>query len=426
MGKIHIPHIKRHTQGSYNELSFDVLDAARNELDDKQRSRGNTPLPLKGQPETFDKSTILSGKGQKPKFPSLASLPAIQKPAASTTAPAHKAIQEKTLQATQPAPSQFSAEEEIARRKKKRRSHSLRIRALVIVLVLALVGVGVWFGYNYYQERQDFKAQFASLVSRFVETDETIVVMDRLMVDPSGSDGKQERARMVDVAPSLSTRLDAIATDSQKLLEVARDDKDTVALTQVGLSVAARKDMVKTAVETFGVVDKMETQVSAAANVWTSVMEADRAARDASEKANAASSKEATEEARDATQAAIEKFESSLRGLENLEGDNAGLSLKAQREYVQKRIDSLNEAVVTSTALLEGDRDSATAHNDADNQADTEAAKMAESLPRALDATVKSWYEEKITPIKESYTAARDTVSACDAIIRDYLGEQGK
>ena len=44
----HAAHIKRHTAGTSNEISFSVLDAARNALDEKGRAGRDARLPRFG------------------------------------------------------------------------------------------------------------------------------------------------------------------------------------------------------------------------------------------------------------------------------------------------------------------------------------------------------------------------------------------
>ena len=71
--------------------------------------------------------------------------------------------------------------------------------------------------------------------------------------------------------------------------------------------------------------------------------------------------------------------------------------------------------------LVAGDREQATANNNAYNEADEEAARLAQDLPLLIDDQVRSAFEKEIAPHAKSYNEARDYVSEADADIRAYL-----
>ncbi len=83
-------------------------------------------------------------------------------------------------------------------------------------------------------------------------------------------------------------------------------------------------------------------------------------------------------------------------------------------------------AVQSDEALAAKNKDEAIARNDAYNAAEEEAATMAAALPSDPKQLVKDAYFATWAEVIRSYAGQRAAAGTSDAVIRDYLGAQGK
>lgn len=375
-GSFDFLHIKSRTAGSSNELSFDVLDAARSQLDDKNQKSSRiakTPSASKGS--------------------------------------YHGVAGTSTL----------SAVPEVERRKKLRRARAIRVRIMTVLIVLIAVGALSFAGYSFYQSRLDFASRYNDLVDKLSEVDESLVVIDAVMGDPLAAGSEAARADAVAKIDSVAHGLDAVSADTEKTIAYAMGDRDTVALTQMDSAIEGRKKMLSAAKETLSIASQYDKELAAARDAWGDVLSADQMAREATASANSASTDETTEAAKQATQAALDKFVSAKEALEGVHLRHEGIDFSEQEKYLDKRIESLEYAIETSDALIAGDRNWAQSSNDAYNEADEEAALLAEDLPLLVDELVKSSFKKDIAPSLAKYNDARDEVAEFDADIRAYL-----
>ena len=192
---------------------------------------------------------------------------------------------------------------------------------------------------------------------------------------------------------------------------------------QMVLAIEAREDMITAAQQSIELANKIEKSVASANDAWAEAFVADQRAREAAEMANVANTDEATQASKDATDEAIEGFESTLYSLQYLENILPDLDLSAQKAYVEKKIEALRYASETSQALIDGNRESAMANNDAYNRAEYEAAALAESLPTSLEPTVRALFDEELERLTSAYDEARARAIEADSVIRNYLGE---
>ena len=372
-------HIKRRTAGSSNELSFDVLDAASKEAADKgdrqqRQSRASTaPKPSQGTYHGVAGSSTLSGLA------------------------------------------------EVERRKRARRARTARLWIIAAVAVIALVGTGVFFGYRIYQDRVDFSSRFNQLIDRFIEIDQTMVDIDSLMADPLNSVELVERAEVANRFASLNRELNAVIAEAHDMESSAFSESDRSALEQAAEAADARSSMIAAAESAFTLSERANQISDEAVAAWNKVLEADSQAREATELANSARTEQATRNAQEKTKQARDLMDVALADLERVEKEEPRVDLSTERKYVSKRIEALDAANDTANALLADDRAAATAANDAYNAADSEAVALAADLPETLAGQVKATYESDLDRILESYTDARNAVTAADSALRSYL-----
>lgn len=367
-------HIKRRTAGSSNELSLDVLDAARDELDAAKRQRG---------------SRLSSGPR-------------------SSQGSYHGVAGTSTL----------SAVPEVERRKKARRARSMRLWTVGIMVALLLVGTGAYFGYRFYQEKVDFNGRLDSLIGRFVEVDRFLVSVDSLINEPLSSLKAKEREDAIEAIPATESELASIIVEADSMKESARIDADIVVLGEVDAAANARQEMLSAAGSVFELSRQVKEKTDEANRVWDEVIAADQLAREATNAANIADTEEATIAAREKTSSALDQMNEALEELKKIEGKNKGIDLSAQRNYLETKTRALGHAIATSDALLENNREEASQENESYNTDEREAAKLASSLPPVLGDQVEELYRDALDERVEAYQSARSHVSAADADLR--------
>lgn len=412
--RFHVPHIKRHTEGTSNELSFDVLDAASNELDGKKKGLFGRKRGMKS-PETVKPAKAKKdAKGSSASTASALPIPS-SAPAVAQAAP--KATTHPNL----------SPADEIDQRKRTRRARAWRIRILVGIIVVGLITAGALATYKYFKQREDYASMFTQMVSEFIETDRTLVTVDGLMGNPMSVESAELRAQTLESFDSVKAVLNHVHESVVDLKPAAGDERDRSALEKVDEAASGRVAMLAAAKDTFELSAEALERINEASRIWQNVMSADAKARAAANAANAAADENATRTAYDMTSEAQEAFEETLNDLDDLQYElGEQVNLSAHRAYLEKRIEALEYAKATANSLLDGNREAATANNDAYNRAEQEAARMAEALPFLLEDPIRTAFEKALEPHIESYDTARQDVSAADAIIRDYLGERGK
>lgn len=382
-------HIKKHTAGSSNELSFDVLEKMSAEADGKAKKKSASK-------ETLPTSSSNGAKTPKASKGSFAGV-------ANTTT--------------------LSGQAEVEKRKKARHAHRLRVQAAVIVAVVVLVAVGVFAFTRFHEEQADYTDRITALVDRVSAVDDELLEIDALMADPLDEGQAAARTKALADMPKMMTELNKISVDVQTLARAPLDDNAKVVVDQLGKATQARNGMINCAAEAFRTSADAADQVNRANAVWNDVLKADQLAREAVSEANKASTQEATS-------AVIDKTRSALEGIVQARAELADMSavyridFAAQDAYLAKKTEALEKSIETSEALLAGDRSAATNANDAYNQADSAAAELAEALPPSIGGLVHDQFERNMAELQKRYTEARDRTVEIDSVIRQYLQQQ--
>ena len=379
-GNFDFLHIKRHTAGSSNELSLDVLDHKRAEADARE-SRGSKPFSAPKAPSASKGSYHgVSGGGT------------------------------------------LAGQAEVERRKEARHSERMHVRVVAVVAVAAVLAVGVLAVLQLQGTRVDYSVQINALVERLAQVDETLVAADDLMVDPFNADEASDREGVLSAVPKLMTELNRISVDAQTMLKGHPDSSESVVIGQLSEAAGAREGMFTAAEQAFRLSAEADGKVRDANLVWSDVLNADQLAREAITDANKAITPEATNQSLDKIRAALEGFRSALEEL-NAISEACGVDLSGQEAYLQKKVEALEHAAATSEALLAGNRESATAENEAYNKMDAEAAKLAETLPPSIGGLVLGQYQTNVERIQGEYDRARSEAIEADSVIREYLAQ---
>lgn len=444
----HAAHVKKSTRGTSNELSFSVLDAARNALDDgkdpsSDQARGfgrirlfTLPIGRRKPPATPKKDELaaLMG-GSSPVSSSTSSTPSLVKPVESdkpsSEAPAVPLPQAepKAPKPAQPSPSRFecaprstgrTSEEEIAWRKARRRKGKILAGVLCAVIIVALAGAGLLYLYQdnvrYQQNTQLLQESADALTS----TDEFLLALDEALQDPLGDQAETFfNDRLGDLA-SIDSSLQLAESKADEAMHGLRETVEREAADALMATSAARQTLVDQGWKILEGSVGMKSLYERVGEAWQQTGEADSLAREAAQLAGE-NSQEAITRSTELSNEASDLFSDVRATMEVLAQEDAEVDLSAQIAYLDKRIEALGYAVASNDALLARDTAAAVEQNDAYNAADKEAASLAAVLPIDPGQPVLDALEERLADPIEAYEAARGQASTSDAFLRDYF-----
>lgn len=444
----HAAHVKKSTRGTSNELSFSVLDAARNALDDgkdpsSDQARGfgrirlfTLPIGRRKPPATPKKDELAALMGGSSPVPSsTSSTPSLVKPVESdkpsSEAPAVPLPQAepKAPKPAQPSPSRFeraprstgrTSEEEIAWRKARRRKGKILAGVLCAVIIVALAGAGLLYLYQdnvrYQQNTQLLQESADALTS----TDEFLLALDDALKDPLGDQAETFfNDRQGDLA-SIGSSLQLAESKADEAMQGLRETVEREAADALMATSAARQTLVDQGWRILEDSVGMKSLYERVGEAWQQTGEADSLAREAAQLAGE-NSQEAITRSTELSNEASSLFSDVRATMEVLAQEDAEVDLSAQIAYLDKRIEALGYAVASNDALLARDTAAAVEQNDAYNAADKEAASLAAALPIDPGQPVLDALEERLADPIEAYEAARGQASTSDAFLRDYF-----
>lgn len=444
----HAAHVKKSTRGTSNELSFSVLDAARNALDDgkdpsSDQARGfgrirlfTLPIGRRKPPATPKKDELAALMGGSSPVPSsTSSTPSLVKPVESdkpsSEAPAVPLPQAepKAPKPAQPSPSRFeraprstgrTSEEEIAWRKARRRKGKILAGVLCAVIIVALAGAGLLYLYQdnvrYQQNTQLLQESADALTS----TDEFLLALDEALQDPLRDQAETFfNDRQGDLA-SIDSSLQLAESKADEAMQGLRETVEREAADALMATSAARQTLVDQGWKILEDSVGMKSLYERVGEAWQQTGEADSLAREAAQLAGE-NSQEAITRSTELSNEASSLFSDVRATIEVLAQEDAEVDLSAQIAYLDKRIEALGYAVASNDALLARDTAAAVEQNDAYNAADKEAASLAAALPIDPGQPVLDALEERLADPIEAYEAARGQASTSDAFLRDYF-----
>lgn len=457
-------HIKRHTVGTSNELSFSVLDAAKNQLgvdiDDKRQNpspfgrislftlpfRGKKPvttphkeggLPLSnGSFASAEDSSSLRGGGRGDGGYGNATMPpgglgGSQSTSAhpgSTSGQVDGFEQEGTHSPSSRARantpftgSSHAAEEEIVQRKRRRRRQRRLAAAFVAVVTTSLVAAGGTYLYQDNQRHLSQVSQLDEVLSSVADMDAVFMSLDEAVADPFGASAEGEYEELSSSVPPVARELRDIDVRLQSASADMHESMDKEAATQAFATIAARQILADKGMQLLDQAADAREAADRLDKAWKQVLEADSLARDAAELVTDTTD-EHIQASKEKTNQALAAFSEARDMLEEAQGQYASADLSLLISYVDKRIESLGYAVASDDAFLSRDKEGAAAQNDAYNDADAEAVALAKEIPSDPAELVHEGYEQAVSDISQAYSTARLQAGSADAFIRDYLG----
>ena len=433
-------HIKARTHGTSNEISFSVLDAAkykettqrfslRDLLADRIDARAQNVSRETGEHVsretskhgTLTGSHVAEGAARKRrsgfKFKSKTAKQARRKRAAHSAG-----YVEKSASQTPAAAKRMSLEQEIARRKARRRKGRIVAVSTVVAASLAIISVGVWAWHCQATEQQGYKSELMDALRLVSEADETILQIDAIVDDPFAAESDGNRQEVISSVEQTEQLLADADVKARNVSEKLSDPSVREVANQTVISISARQGMIVQGMQLVKASEDAKQEAKECDAAWQVVLDADAQVREATKLAGrneVDASKEHTVEAK-------RLFSDGRKQLEALQAECSTADFSKLIEYVEKRIDAMDLAVQSDEALSEKNKEEAIARNDAYNAAEEEAATMAASLPSDPKQLIKDAYFAAWAEVIKTYAGQRATAGTSDAVIRDYLGAQGK
>lgn len=360
-------HIKRNTHGTSNEISFSVLDAAKNTAD---------------AADPLDKDD----------------------------------------------PFWAQASEEVSRRKQRRRKRRLRARVLVgagCAVVAVLAAVGVWWGL---QANQEMQGELGRAISAIEEADEVVLPFDELAVQAmtenlTALDEGGFRDRYAELAPQVDAALEKLEqarADTERIQPYLRSPSDLETSNQVLVTISARKNMLAAGRDALQAADEAVQAYAAVEDAWAALLEADTAARDAASLA----SLEGESNMRASlgkTEVALVGFSQAREGFALAAGLCPDAALSPYVDYVDLRLEAQEAARASTEAYLASDVDAMVQQNNRYNTLDSQAASAMRELNQQPVTLVSINFSQRRPGLFETYMQDRQRAADADAFLNDYV-----
>lgn len=384
-----ILHIKEHTEGTSNEISFSVLDAYSKQANGgKERSHTFWPEPG----TSANRSRSRGGK---------------------------KDVSRETSNAS------YDPEQEIARRKRNRRIRRvLSGVAGTFLLIAVAIGVG-WYVLKDHQGQVDTRTMLVDSVANIAETDHDILALDDLLKQSVNETTVDQMKTLQESIPAAVKKLDHAAQEASPLVERFHANKDKEAAGQAVNAATARKEMFEQGTRIMN--EAMSTYELAAQldEAWNSVLNADTMARTAAELVEKTTD-ENVQNATQQTNEALAELNDAAAAFQEAQQQKADIDVQPYLDYIAVRTEALQYALLSNDAILVQDRQTAEENNRLYNEKDAEAATLAARLPESPTEQLYAQYDDVTAGLFDAYNGARETASSADSFLRGYLGEVGE
>lgn len=465
----HAAHVKRATQGTSNELSFSVLDAARESLDErgrregghspargKARQRGGTkaekgsPLSMLGAiplftlgrrrrppstPERERGLTLPSGEfistegdfsGTRPGGPVHAA-PRGGLGGRGAALPAPRASRATSRSSWQ------SSSEEVARRKSQRKRRRLVALAAGMAAAMVVAGLLGTVGYSFLQAQKALRGDLGVALSDIQRADEAIIPMDQLVAARINEGVSQGDAEAVSTEwEALQPRIDQALVDlaqARQDVEAVQsklvDARDKEAATRALVAVNARVNMIEAARDFMAVAVPARRAQQSAELAWSQTLEADAQARDAVA-ALGTMTKETVSDSMAKSEQALAGFTAARDALGAAASAYPEADFSSFVAYLNLRIDAQYAAIASDKAYLERDKATMNDQNARYNDLDAQAVEAARALEGDPTGVVGPLYTAAAADTAAAYSSERLQAGDADAFLRDYLGSLGK
>lgn len=463
----HAAHVKRSTQGTSNELSFSVLDAARESLEEGGRREGGRSARVRGKaPSSSPKGSPLAKLGAIPLFTlggrrRPPSTPARERgltlpsgefvsteadaAALSAGGPVHAAPRSGLGRSSAPAfPAARGARsagrarwevpsEEVARRKSLRKRRRLAVFAVGAAAALVAAGFLGTMGYSLIQAQKALRGDLSTALGDIQRADEAIIPMDQLVAARINEgigqgDAEQVAADWEALQPRLDQALvdlDQARRDVEAVQSKLVDARDKEAATRALVAVNARVNMIEAGRDLMAEAIPARRAQQAAVSSWDSTLEADGLARDAAA-ALGTMNKDTVTQSMATSEQSLAAFTAARDYLDVAAAAYPQADFSAFIAYLNLRIDAQYAAIASDKAYLARDKTTMTDQNTRYNDLDAQAVEAAQALEGDPTGVVGPLYDAAAADVAAAYSSERLQAGDADTFLRDYLGSLGK
>ena len=423
-------HIKARTVGTSNEISFSVLDAAKQAMDEGRPSPSYSNW-LAARPgateeaEDVSRETSSAGKihfdheedelfAYKPRYDENHPGPSREKSDAIRN-PFNK-------ESDAACGGRARIEQEIARRKKRRKRARVATVSALVLGIVAITFAGAWLWYSDTTDQNRYEELLANAVDRVTTADTVVMALDDVVANPFSDEASAKRDTVdsgLSEARSNLASADGFAREASSGL---RDPSKKNAAGETVSTVGARQEMLTLGVQLAEAADETNGKIDLFHQAWAKVTAGDDATREASklvESDDPTSSKTKTEDA-------LALFREGKSGLEQLQQDCPDVNLSPFISYIETRIEAAGYAIACDDALIARDKETAEEQNEAYNNAEAQAASMAQALPTYPEQLFHEMYSTRNAERISAYETQRSQAGTCDAAIREFLGAESK
>ena len=444
----HAAHIKRHTRGTSNEISFSVLDAAKNAQDED--SRGGSPRPhrpILGAISMFtlshSKKPISTPAKERGITLSTGEFVSAEQSSDKVTPPSSATTQSSSRRdGASPVPKEcrstatsgqrdWSPRDEVERRKSARKKARMMFASIAGVAIITLFALGLGALVSNYQANHQKKEMLATSVESIMAFDEDLESFAMLVSDASAPssqiDADDIENRMTELEGPLSDLEEALP-EVQKSIEDLQpkfeNTGDLEASNHALEAINARSKMLASGREVVNNRIESSRVLAVAENGWSAVLQADTAARDAAALAND-TNVDNVNESMTKSYEVIALLEEARELLTRAQGAS-GVDMSGYLEYVGIRVEAQRHAIASDQAYLDRDKEAAASENDLYNELDAKAVAIIKELEGSPVDQVESDYAHDFESQVSSFETERARAESVNAILRDYLGSISK
>lgn len=408
-------HIKGHTAGSSNELSFDVLDNARKGLDSAGRKRRGLGWGSRGVHGRRGSHASVLEDG-------LASEGNVPFTRGTVTVTSSDEMLQRSRRGSTSGTALTGSLSHGASSSGAARTVGRMVG--IILAALAVIGVicaGILINHQIYLDRLDFTNRLVVLAGEISQIDEDLVQADLLARSPLASESREAIPSILGKLPGIESELEGIREEASAIRATEPVGYNPAALEEVESAIDARIALIGEAAKLLEEADQANERIASAEKAWQMVLDSTELAGQAIAQANEASSQDALEASKGTAQQALVGLQEAAAQLQELQGDLPGLNLAAHLRYLDTKMEALRYEIAVDDALLAQDREEAQNANLAYNATEDEAASQASLIPEPPAASVRTLMQERIEQLEEAYNAVRETVIAADSMLRARL-----
>lgn len=379
---IPVLHVKRHTRGTSNELSLDVLDAKRDAVEEV---KGSVPAASLDILQTCDSRRHFS---------------------ASTGLGGDSAA-------------------EITRRKARRR-HVRALNVVAVAVVVTVMGLaGFTYLENHMSEQHIHTDTLVEAINLISQSDDVVVTMDEALHAPLDERSLADMKQLSGELAGAESLLDRATNKAQEAMVGMEGGRDHEMAQRVVADAAARKALIAQGKVLMASDAAAKQAADDLQDAWSEVLTANTLEEEAARLVSHTTA-DSVQQSRVKTEQALQLFQQAQANVQYAKNAYPAIDVQTLSDYLGKRISCQQYALASDTAILLQDRAAAESNNERANEAAEQAAHMAENLPANPIQSVLDACSQVDSQTHDAYIQARQSAAEQDAYLRDYLGAADK